>query len=181
MCRILSLGWIVGMLLIAGVTLGSNAAFAQGPTSASCAAVQNFSEIYTFSLQDGQGDRATGTINFLAPAPLPGGFHHNVALQINGGATQYFDIVADLCTNNGSGNAVFNLHPENGEGGVDLTDGDKWTFSLPAPLSTSYAVTDTTGTQFQHPTTPGWTGSAACTPSAGNSNCPSGANSPSKL
>ena len=160
MRRFLPVKFTVGAMLIATGAIVCGPALAQGPTSASCAAVASTSNYYTFRLTDGNGNVAAGTIDFTAPDLE---IHHNVALSINGGPTQFFDLVDDPCTNNSSGNAVFNLHPGNGSGGADLTDGDKWTFAIPSPLST-FAVSDTTNGSFQNPVTPGWTGSAASAP-----------------
>lgn len=130
------------------------------PTSASCAAVQANSGTYTVTLSSGSNS-AHATINFNGV--LTGGFHHNiVSLTVNGASFPDMDLVADQCTNNPGGNAVFNLHPalSTNPGSPNLSAGDKWTFSLPAP-SGAYAVTDTTGNAFSNPVTPGFTGYAS--------------------
>ena len=143
---------LVGGLALAGPAVAD----------ASCATVMSNSPTYTVGLQDGAGNTASATMNFTSATHNPG-FHHNIALSINGGPTQWFDVVSDPCTNDGNGNAVFNLHPQLPTGGVDTADGDKWTFSLPAPSGAAFAVTDTTGSSFNNPVTAGGTG-AAITP-----------------
>lgn len=132
------------------------------PQADACAIVQEVPS-YAVMLRGGPGKTALGTIAFGARSG-----HDNVQVMIDAEPmAQSFDIVADPCTVDARGNAVFNLHPPVAADPtqVDMRDGDRWTFSLPPPgPHAAYAITDTTGASFANPVTPGWTGEASLPP-----------------
>lgn len=129
-----------------------------------CAAVEA-NPSYSLMLESGSGKTALGTIDFV-PHPM----HDNVKLMINAEPMMLsFDVIADPCTVDSNGNAVFKLHPPVAADPtqVDLKDGDVWIFSRPphGPAEI-YAIADVTG-MFANPVTPGWTGHASAAPPAG--------------
>lgn len=132
------------------------------PVANACALVEEHGKLAVM-LEGGPGKTALGTIDFDAH-----GVHDSVQLMINDEPmADPFDIIADPCTVDRNGNAVFNLHPPVAAdpSQVDMKDGDKWTFSpMPTVKGEVYAVTDTTGASFANPVTPGWSGHASLPP-----------------
>jgi hypothetical protein len=112
----------------------------------------------------GTGNQWTASIDLSADGgPQTPGFHHNVALFLsNGSFVGWYDIVSYPCVAGAGGSATFNVHPEAPATAItDAVDGDRWTFSLPAPASgESYTVTDTTSGIFANPVTPNSSGFA---------------------